>query len=90
MKEYQKKEIIRSIKDIEERIDNYTNTVKQCAENVIEWCGTEQLSVYSARLNGYVQELRGMCTILNIIGCDMEWDDNGKLKSIEWNDEKAE
>lgn len=75
MKDYQKEELLRSLESMEKHIQDMKESIASIVmDNRYGTTVGESVASYSARLTGYIQERRGFCYALSIIGYRIKWD----------------
>ena len=79
MKNYQKENVLRMIKDLEDKIETCKINVKSFTDDAMRWNGAETASTYACRLNGYIHELNGIFSALTTMGYEIKCDKNGKV-----------
>lgn len=75
MTTYEKESILSALGIMEKRIHNMKETITSITNDARygESVG-ENIATYATRLNGHMQERRGFCSALNILGLHVEWD----------------
>lgn len=84
MEKYQKDTLLQSLEVMEKHIAEMKDTIASVViDNRYGTTVPETLAAYSARLAGYIQERRGFCYALSILGYRVEWDGEHAVDIVE-------
>ena len=74
MKDYQKESLLLGLHTMEKHIDDMKDTIASYAKDPqFTYAASEAIATYAARLTGNMQERRGFCYALSILGYRVEW-----------------